>query len=382
MPLRFLDGGESHGKALIAVLEGIPSNYEVDIDYIDNELKRRQQGYGRGKRMKIERDKVDVWSGLRGNKTTGNPITFIIKNKDYENWREYFENDVKPEERIGVARPGHGDLVGFHKYKTGDMRDSIERTSARETAIRCAVGALCKQMLLDIGIDIRSKVYSLGEFYDQNIDLFNDENYSIIEESSMRCYNKHIEDGMKSTIDMCKEEGDTIGGRVYIGIKGVPIGIGSYSNWDRKLDGILSMAIMSVQAVKAVSFGKTLDLPLIGSIYNDEAYFEEGTLKRASNNCGGIEAGISNGENIEMYAVIKPIPSVKKGLNSVDLIKKENVTSRYERSDISAVVPACIVLENVCAFHILDEILKKFPSDDFNELKENIERYRSELLKY
>ncbi|MBU5592776.1 chorismate synthase [Clostridium sp. MSJ-4] len=382
MPLRFLDGGESHGRALVAILEGFPSNYEVDIDYINHQLSRRQKGYGRGQRMTIEKDRVEVWSGLRGRKTTGNPITLIIKNKDYENWKGYWEKDIKKEDKIGIARPGHGDLVGFYKYKTGDIRDIIERTSARETAIRCAVGALCKQLLEDIGIDIRSKVHSLGEFYDDNVDIFNDEIYDIINRSPMRCYNKNIETHMKNTIDMCKEEGDTIGGRAYLSIRGVPIGIGSYTNWDRKLDGILSMAILSIQAVKAVSFGKTLELPLIGSVYNDEAYLEDGAIKRKTNNCGGIEAGVSNGENIEIYAVIKPIPSVKKGLNSVDLINKSNVISRYERSDVSAVVPATVVLENVCAFHILDEILKKFPSDDFYELKNSIDRYKEELLSY
>lgn len=377
--LRFLDAGESHGRALTAILEGFPSNFYIDLDKVNEELYRRQQGYGRGDRMKIERDKVEFWSGLRANKTTGNPITLVIHNKDYENWKDFWAREPKEEEKIKVMRPGHGDMVGFYKYNTGDIRDVIERTSARETAIRCAVGALCKQALEHIGIHIRSKVESIGKFYDGKVDLFKEENYSCIQNSSVRCYNKSVEEVIKKEIDRCKEEGETIGGSIYLSIKGVPIGIGSYTQWDRKLDAVLSMAIMSVQAMKAVAFGEGIHTELLGTEFNDGAHMEEGKIVRNTNHCGGIEAGVSNGENIDITVFMKPIPSVKKGISSVNLITKENIISRYERSDVCAVVPATVVLENVCAFHILDEVLKKFPSDDFNSFKKYIEEYRKNL---
>lgn len=379
--LRFLDSGESHGKALTAILEGFPSNFFIDIDYINNELKRRQRGYGRGGRMKIEQDKVEVWSGVRGNKTTGNPIMMMIFNKDYENWKDILENNAKEENKITIPRPGHGDLVGYFKYNTGDIRNSIERTSARETAIRTAVGALCKNMLESLNIDIRSKVSSIGEIYDSNVNLFDNNYYKIIEESDLRCYNNEIGKAMKGEIDNCKETGDTIGGSIFISMKGVPIGVGSFTQWDRKLDAALSMAVMSVQGIKAIEFGSGLNLNLRGSSFNDEIYYENQTIKRKSNNSGGIEAGVSNGENIELKAYMKPIPTIKRNINSIDLSKKINVESRYERSDICGVVPASIVIENVCAFEMLKQILHKFPSDDFNELKRNIKAYRNEVYK-
>ncbi|WP_055668364.1 chorismate synthase [Desnuesiella massiliensis] len=379
--LRFLDGGESHGKALVAILEGFPSNFHIDVEEINKELQRRQQGYGRGKRMSIEKDQVEIWSGLRGDKTTGAPITMIIKNKDYENWKDFFNREAKEEEKIKIIRPGHGDLVGFYKYKTGDIRDAIERTSARNTAIRTAIGALCKQLLKSLDIDIRSMTKSVGAVYENKVNLFNEDIYTIIQNSDIRCYNKPIEEKIKAAIDKCKLEGDTIGGSVFISIKGVPLGIGSYTQWDRKLDAIISMGIMSVQAVKAIAFGEGFNSNIQGSEFNDEAYFKNNEIIRGTNHAGGIEAGVSNGENIDITAFIKPIPSVKKGIASINLASKENVISRYERSDVCAVIPAAVVIENVCAFHILSEILNKFPSDEYNELKRNFYDYKAYLKK-
>jgi chorismate synthase len=379
--LRFLDAGESHGKALTAIIEGIPSNFNVDLDYINGELLRRQKGHGRGARMKIEQDRVEFWSGLRGTKTTGNPITMVIHNKDYENWKTVLENEYNETNRITVPRPGHGDLVGYFKYNTGDIRDVIERTSARETAIRTAVGALCKDMLEELGIFVRSKVRSIGEIYDESVDLFEDKKYKLIEESVVRCYNNEIEEKIKSEINNCRETGDTIGGSIYISMKGIPVGIGSYTQWDRKLDAILSYAVMSVQGIKAVEFGSGLDLSLRGSTFNDEIVYRDGKMERTSNNCGGIEAGVSNGENIEIKVYMKPIPTIRKNIRSIDLNTKENVVNRYERSDVCGVVPASIVIESVCAFEILKQILLKFPGDDFVELKKNIEAYRDGISK-
>lgn len=377
--LRFLDSGESHGKALIAIIEGIPSNFSINLDFINNELKRRQGGYGRGTRMKIEQDIVEFWSGTRGNKTTGNPITMVIFNKDYKNWEELMNREPREDEKITVARPGHGDMVGYFKYGTEDIRNVIERTSARETAIRTAVGALCKDILSDMGIYIRSKVQSIGNIFDDDVDLFEDKIFEKIENSCVRCYNKEAEEKIKKEIDLCKEQGDTIGGSIFISIQGVPVGVGSYTQWDRKLDGNLSRAVVSVQGIKAVEFGNGLDLNRRGSTFNDPIYYENGNIIRTTNNCGGIEAGVSNGENIEIKAYMKPIPTVKQSIHSVDLGNKTNVVNRYERSDVCGVVPASVVLENVCAFEILKEIMNKFPCDDFKDLKAAVTKYRDEL---
>lgn len=374
--LRFLDAGESHGKAMISIIDGIPSNFKVDIDLINNELKRRQNGYGRGKRMKIEKDKVEFLSGLRGNTTTGNPITMAIYNSDSPNWEKILSGEAKKDEKITIPRPGHGDLVGYFKYGTGDIRDSIERTSARETSIRTAVGALCKQILKGIGIQVRSKVHSIGNLFDEKVDLFDQCKYKKIDNSLLRCYNKEVEKSFVKKIDICREQGETIGGTVFLSIKGVPIGLGSYSQWDRKLDALLSYAIMSLQATKAIEFGNGMNLNLRGSTFNDEIVYEKGKIKRTTNNCGGIEAGVSNGENIDIKVYIKPIPSVKRDIKTVNLRNRKETTTRYERSDISAVVPASIVLENIVAFEILKEILNKFPSDEYYELKKSISMYR------
>ncbi|MBL4934833.1 chorismate synthase [Clostridium sp. YIM B02515] len=380
--LRFLDAGESHGKALVSIIEGLPSNIKIDLDYINSELGRRQKGYGRGARMKIEQDKAQIWSGVRGMVTTGSPITMVIYNKDYDNWKDILESKPEEDKKITVPRPGHGDLVGFLKYKTGDIRDVIERTSARETAIRTAVGALCKSILEELDITIRSKVNSIGTIQDEEADLFDNSNYKIIEESELRCYNKNIEAKMKNQIDICKENGDTIGGSIFISMKGIPAGIGSYSQWDRKLDAVLSFAVMSVQGIKAIEFGNGLSQSLTGSRFNDEIYYENNKIERKTNNCGGIEAGVSNGENIELKAFMKPIPTVRQSIASIDLKTKTNVTNRYERSDVCGVVPASIVLENVCAFEILKEMLNKFPGDNFMEFKRSIEQYRNEIYTY
>ena len=370
--LRFLDAGESHGKALMAIIEGFPSNFYINYDFVNKELKRRQQGYGRGERMKIEEDKVEFWSGTRGNKTTGNPISLVIFNKDYENWEKIISKEPLEEEKIKIARPGHGDVVGYFKYKTGDIRDTIERASARETAIRTAVGAVCRNMLLELGIEIRSKVNSIGEIFDEPVDIYEDRNYEVIQASVVRCYNKQIEEIMKNKIDNCKEQGDTIGGSILISIKGVPLGIGSYTQWDRKLDAILSAAVISLQGIKAVEFGNGLDLNKRGSNFNDEMWYKDGKISRCTNNSGGIEAGVSNGENIEIKAYMKPIPTIRKSINSIDVINKKNVVNRYERSDVCAVVPASIVLENICAFEILRAVLDRYSGDDFNIIKTEI----------
>jgi len=224
--LRFLDAGESHGKALVAIIEGMPSNVKINIDNINLELSRRQRGYGRGKRMIIEQDRVEIWSGLRGNITTGNPITLIIYNKDYENWKDILSKTPEDNKKIGIARPGHGDFVGFYKYKTGDIRDTIERTSARETAIRTAVGAVCKEALSQLNIEIRSKVSKIGSYEDDTVNIFDNKAYNIIESSEVRVFSAIVDEEIRKEIDKFKDEGDTLGGSIYVEAKGVPIGLG------------------------------------------------------------------------------------------------------------------------------------------------------------
>lgn len=377
--LRFLDAGESHGRALTAIIEGLPSNFRIDEEYINKELLRRQGGYGRGARMKIEQDKVEIWSGVRGSRTTGSPVTLVITNKDYHNWKDLLQKESNDENRITIPRPGHGDLVGYFKYNTGDIRDIIERTSARETAIRTAVGAVCKMMLNELEILVRSKVSSIGAVQDVEVDIFQEEVYNKIEQSPVRCYNSEIEEKIIKEIDRNKEAGDTIGGTIALGVKNLPLGIGSFAHYDRKLDAILSFAVMSVQGMKAVEFGKGLRTDIAGSAFNDEIFYEEGNIIRKTNNSGGIEAGVSNGKYIELKAYMKPIPSIKKPIASINLKDNSKVLSRYERSDVCAVVPASIVLENVVAFEILKELLNKFSCDDFNELKKVLREYRNKI---
>lgn len=391
--LRFIDAGESHGEALIAVIDGFPSNFAVNINFINNELRRRQQGYGRGERMKLEKDNIKILSGLRGKKTTGNPVTFLLYNKEYEKWESILSKEPEEEDKITIPRPGHGDFAGYVKYETGDIRNVIERASARETAIRTAVGALCRELLCELNIIIRSKVHSIGNIIDElpcqlngklykDYDLFDECIYKNIENSSVRCINKNSEEKIKNLIDDCKAEGETVGGSIFVSIKGVPVGIGSYTQWDRKLDANLSRAVCSVQGIKALEFGSCMSLELMGSQFNDGFYYENGKLNRYSNNAGGIEAGMSNGENIEFKAYMKPIPTVKKPVKTIDLKLGVNTESRYERSDVCGVVPASIVIENVCAYEILKELLMKFPADTFEELRHYIKEYNEKNWRY
>ncbi|NLC66266.1 MAG: chorismate synthase [Clostridium sp.] len=369
--LRFLDAGESHGKGLIAIIEGLPSNFQISKENINLELEKRQRGYGRGNRMTIEQDKVEILSGLSKGKTTGAPLTLFIRNKDYENWK-----DLKNvEKEVYIPRPGHADLTGVFKYNN-NIRNNIERSSARETAIRTAVGAVCKELLTSLGVEIRSKVMEIGSVKDSFTDLFDDRAYTKINESSVRVYGN--DDKFKEIIDEAKIKGDTLGGTVYVSIKGVPRGIGSFMHYDRKLDANIAFSAMSIQGVKSVTIG-TQNTSFTGNLYHDGIMYKDNKLKRESNNAGGIEGGISNGENIDIYSYIKPIPSIKIKYNSVDLKNKRNTSSRYERSDVTAVVPFSVVLENVMAFEILKAILITFSKDNKDELTHAV-NYRKKKL--
>jgi len=350
--MRYITAGESHGKALIAVIEGLPANILIDLDFINMELKKRQGGYGRGERMKIEDDRVTVLSGLKNNKTIGSPLTLEIINRDYENWNG---KDIK---EIKRPRPGHADLSGAIKYNQKDIRNILERSSARETAARVAVGSIAKLLLKELGIEIRSQVMEICGVNDKG--------------------------KWEDIINNAKTNKDTLGGIIEVIIEGVPVGIGSHVQWDRKLDALLAYHIMSVQAIKGVEFGlgfKSASIP--GSLVHDEIYYDLNKgFYRNTNNAGGIEGGISNGAPIVIRAAMKPIPTLLKPLNSVDIDTKQNVKAVYERSDVTAVEAAAYVLEAVCAWVIADECVKKFGGDTLEELLSNYNAYIEYVKKF
>ena len=354
---RFLTSGESHGICLNAIIEGMPSNVFVDKEFINSELSRRQQGYGRGGRMQIESDTVEIKSGVRFSKTTGAPICLEIKNKDWENWKIPMsveevdfcnpETAKKVEEKtITRVRPGHADLAGAVKYNQQDVRNILERSSARETASRVAVGAVAKCLLKEFGVSCSSKIIQIGTAFDKA--------------------------GMKSEIDTAKAEGDTLGGKFEVRFKNLPVGLGSFVNWDRRLDGRLAQAVMSIPAVKSVEIGAgTKSAELKGSQMHDEIFFENGKYFRKTNNAGGIEGGMTNGEEVVITGTMKPIPTLRKPLNSVDIKTKEPYTAHFERSDTCAVEACAVVAESMCAIVFADAFLEKFGADSLEELKKN-----------
>jgi chorismate synthase len=369
--LRYLTAGESHGPALTAIIEGIPAGIELDIELINSMLKRRQGGYGRGKRMKIESDKVQILSGLRNGITLGSPITLQIENKDWENWQEimnpYSDNmddtkstyDIVMDKRkVTKPRPGHADLPGTIKYGHKDMRNVLERASARETAIRTAVGAVAKCLLQKKGIWIIAHVVQIGDVRIPTVDY--NQLSSEIYSTPLYCQDKNTTQKMIKAIDQAREKGDSLGGIFEIVAGDLPVGLGSYVHWDRKLDGKLAGALMSIQGIKGVEIGlgfKAAALP--GSKVHDEIFYnEEKGFYRKTNNAGGIEGGMTNGELLVIRAAMKPIPTLYKPLCSVDYITKEPFKASVERSDTCAVPAASVVGEAVVAFELLKALLE------------------------
>ena len=381
--LRYLTSGESHGKSLISILDGIPANIELNIDEINYELEKRQGGYGRGGRMKIEKDKINILGGVRGKRTLGGPISIEIKNKDYENWIQYMnpmDNVDFESKKVEKVRPGHADLVGCLKYDFEDARNVLERSSARETASKVAVGAICKQVLKNFNIDFTSHVIQIGSIKDNNIYKFNyiKEN---VDKSVVRCVNKEIESQIIKEIDKVKTEGDTLGGVVEIRVKNLIPGLGSYTQFDKKIDGELAMHLMSVQAIKGVEIGIGFDVASNpGSFVMDEIYYDnENGIKRKTNKLGGIEGGMTTGEEIIIRCAMKPIPTLYKPLKSVNINTLESYSASIERSDNCA-VPACsVVCENVVAFVICKYFLDKIGGDNLNDLKSNYNSYIKRL---
>jgi len=384
---RYLTAGESHGPQLTAIIEGLPANMAILAARINKDLARRQQGYGRGGRMKIETDTADILSGVRWGKTLGSPLTLVVKNRDWENWSERMS--PLPEDRddsIAVTRPrpGHADLTGALKYDQTDVRNVLERSSARETAVRVAVGAVAKQLLEAFGIRVGGYVTRVGSVSAPPPDLSIEELWLAAAESELFCCNLSIDEPMKKAVDLAKAAGDTLGGVVEVQVIGCPPGLGSYVHWDRKLDARLAMALMSIQAIKGVEVGMGFGVAeRPGSQVHDEIFYDEARLQsgassaycRATNNAGGIEGGMSNGETIMLRAAMKPIPTLYKPLRSVDMGTHEPFEAAVERSDTCAVPAALVVAEAVVAIEIASAFLEKFGGDSLEEIKRNYDGY-------
>lgn len=378
--MRYLTSGESHGPQLTVIVEGIPANLEIKVEDINKEMFKRQGGYGRGRRMQIEKDTVEIVSGVRNGYTLGSPITMVVTNDDFTHWRKIMGAvPISEEERenmkrtITKPRPGHADLVGGMKYNHRDLRNVLERSSARETAARVAVGALCKVLLQQLDIDIYSRVVEIGGIKDK--DFYDSETFKAnLDRNDVRVIDDSIAQAMRDKIDEAKNEGDSIGGVVQVVVENMPVGVGSYVHYDRKLDGKIAQGVVSINAFKGVSFGegfKAAEKP--GSEIQDEIlYNSEIGYYRGSNHLGGLEGGMSNGMPIIVNGVMKPIPTLYKPLNSVDINTKEDFKATIERSDSCAVPAASIVCEHVVAFEIAKALLEEFQSNHIEQLQQQI----------
>jgi len=386
--LRFFTSGESHGKGLIAIIEGLPSGLKINIEKINKELKRRQQGYGRGERMKkIEKDRVEILSGIRWGETTGSPVTFFIPNKDYENWKEIlsvYEKDRNESLFMTKPRPGHADLSGAMKFLRRDLRDVLERSSARETAARVAIGAICKIFLKELNIKIVSFTKEIAGIRARAFKLLPEEIELRVEGSPLRCLDPVAERKMKMAIDEAKKNGDTLGGVFTVCAYNVPTGLGSNTQWDLKIDGRIAQAMMSIPAVKGVEIGRGFDgARKKGSLVHDPiCWSKEKGVHRTSNNAGGVEGGITNGEPIIVRCALKPIPSLLKPLQSIDIKTKEETLASIVRSDICVVPAAGIIGESMLSFVIAREIKEKFGGDSIEELKNNFNNYLELINKF
>jgi len=379
--LRFLDAGESHGKCLLGIIEGLPAGFSLNEEKINLNLARRQGGYGRGERMKIEQDRVEVLSGLVEGKTIGSPLGLMIKNKDWENWQE---KEYSP---LTISRPGHADFAGAIKYGFKDVRKVLERASARQTAMRVAIGSVASSLLEEFNIEIYSYVLRIGQIKAKRITSFNQEVKEKINKSPVYCIDGIASIGMCREIDRAREKGDTLGGVFEVVITGVPIGLGTYVQWDRRLDARLASALISIPGVKAVEIGEGVEASKKeGSAVHDEIFAQEELEKdsfryyRKTNRAGGIEGGITNGEDVMVRTYIKPIPTLINPLSSIDFATKKETKTIYQRSDICVVPATSVVGEAVAAWEISVAFLEKFGGDSLIEIKENYKNYK-ELLR-
>jgi chorismate synthase len=396
--LRFLTAGESHGQALVAILDGMPAGLPVDQQAITSQLARRQRGYGRGRRMAIESDRAEILSGVRAGETIGGPIALLIRNRDWDNWQQVMHVDVAPpadakgarRPRVTRPRPGHADLAGVVKYARGDIRDVLERASARETATRVAVGALARQLLAQFDIEIASHVVAVGGVALAAPHTVSFERLrEIPDDSPLSCVDPDLEKQMVATIDTAREAGDTVGGAFEVVARGVPTGLGSYVQWDRKLDGRLAQALMSIPAIKAVGLGLGADVATLpGSQVHDEIVPGRESAgadapptafgwSRPTNNAGGLEGGVTNGEEVRVTGYMKPISTLMKPLRSIDLDTMEEAAATIERSDVCAVPAAAVVAEAMVAIVLADAFLDTFAGDSLADVRRAFDAWRA-----
>ncbi len=375
--LMILTAGESHGKGLSGIIEGFPAGVPLSEGIIALDLARRQQGHGRGGRMKIEQDHAEIMTGLRHGKTLGSPIALWIQNRDWVNWQQDKMSHEAPETavpEITLPRPGHADLAGVQKFGFSDIRNVLERSSARETAMRVAQGAVCRAFLRELGIEIASHVIQIGPEKSASAQIQNlVELNTAADGSPVRCLDNSATQKMVTHIDETRRQGDSVGGVFEVMASGVPVGLGSFTHWDRKLDARLAGAMMSINAMKAVSFGDGLDVAEVsGSLVHDEIIKEDDQIRRATNHAGGIEGGMSNGEMIRVQVTMKPIPTLARPLRSVDIKTHEPGIAHKERTDACAVPAASVIGEAMMALILTDAILEKFGGDSLEQVKAHL----------
>jgi chorismate synthase len=387
--VNFVTAGESHGPQLTIIVTGLPAGLRLDRERVNADLRRRQHGYGRGGRMKIESDEAEITAGVRGGETLGSPVAITIRNRDFDNWRGAMDPwELDPAEahkrRVHAPRPGHVDLPGGMKYGRTDLRDILERASARETASRVAAGALARELLRAFGVEVRSGVASVGSAGDPDYSPSWEELLAVDDDSPLRALRREDEQAMVAAVDKAKEAGETLGGTIVVAARGLPVGLGSYVQWNEKLDGRIAQSILSIHAVKAVAIGDGVaNATRIGSEVHDALYFdEERRYHRQTNRAGGLEGGITNGEDVIVRAYMKPISTLRRGLPSVDTETREAHRSQWERSDVTA-VPACgVVCEAMLAIVLAGAMREKFGGDSLREMRRNYETYVDELRRY
>ena len=371
--LQFLTAGESHGKGLVGIIDGIPAGLGISEEYIDRQLRRRQMGHGRGGRMKIEKDHGEIWSGVRHGKTLASPIGILVQNLDWKNWTDKMSVDPIDKEikEVTLPRPGHADLAGIHKYGFTDIRNVLERSSARETTMRVALGSVCRKLLEEVGIHIASRVVQIHDVIDNSkIKYKTSKLNSFVDKSPVRCINKNIENQMIEVIDKAKKSGDSVGGIFEVVASGIPYGLGSYTQWTEKLQSRISAMMMSINAFKGIEIGNGFrSASKFGSEVHDEIGHDGKKFTRFSNNAGGIEGGMSNAQPIVLWMSMKPISTLIKPLRSVDILTHEKKKAHKERTDACAVPAASIIAESMLCITLADALLEKFGGDNVDQLK-------------
>src|SRR5271155_2469885 len=387
--LRFLTAGESHGPELVAVIEGAPAGFEIDVGRINNDLARRQKGYGRGGRMLIEKDEARIVSGIRFGRTMGSPVTFIVENRDYKNWEKRMSADPRDRGEAKVVtrpRPGHADLAGVLKYNLADIRDVLERASARETTARVAIGAFARQLIAPFGVQVLGYVVSIGSVQASVPPAMAIEELTrVTEDSQVRVADPEAERAIIAEIDACKKEGDTLGGIVEVVAVGLPVGLGSHVQWDRKLDGRLAHALLSLQAVKGVEVGIGFEAARVrGSQLHDEIGYDRELRQftRHSNNSGGPGAALSPGEPLRVRVAFKPLSTLMRPLKSADIKSKAEAVGAIERSDVCAIPAAAVIAETVVAFELANAFMEKFGGDSLAEITSNYRNYLEQVRNF